>query len=175
MCHLLDMSLERYRRQVDIILGGAFVMTKAVASGMIESGTRGAIVNILSTAAWQGQAGNVGYSTAKSGLIDFTRSVAMELAPHGIRLNGFTPTATRPDEPDLAAGFDDAVGRAAKHRIMDFTGLNPRNRLPTPADYVAPVIVLCSDRASMMTGTNLTVDGGALARYWPQYPRRTDG
>ncbi len=172
---VLDMPLDRYRRQVDIILGGAFVMTKAVASQMIEAGTRGAIVNILSTAAWQGQAGNVGYSTAKSGLINFTRSVAMELAPHGIRVNGFTPTATRPDAPDLAVGFDRAVARAADRRIMDFAGLNPWDRLPTPSDYVAPVIFLCSEGAEMMTGTNLTVDGGALARYWPQYPGRAGG
>lgn len=172
---VLDMPLERYRRQLDIILGGAFIMTRAVAARMIESGTRGSIVNILSTAAWQGQAGNVGYSTAKSGLINFTRSVAMELAPFGIRVNGFTPTATRPDDPDLALGFDRAVAKGADLRIMDFAGLNPWDRLPTPSDYVAPVIFLCSDGAAMMTGSNLTVDGGALARYWPQYPRRAGG
>ena len=172
---VLDMPLERYRRQIDIILGGAFIMTKAVASRMIETGTRGSIVNILSTAAWQGQAGNVGYSTAKSGMINFTRSVAMELAPHGIRVNGFTPTATRPDDPGLAAGFDRAVAKGAERRIMDFAGLNPWERLPTPSDYVAPLVFLCSDGAGMMTGTNLTVDGGALARYWPQYPRRRTG
>ncbi|MFV0526664.1 MAG: SDR family NAD(P)-dependent oxidoreductase [Acidimicrobiales bacterium] len=169
---LLDMTLERYRRQLDIILGGAFIMTRAAASAMIAGGIRGTIVNVLSTAAWQGQAGNVGYSTAKSGLINFTRSVAMELAPHGIRVNGFTPTATQPDDPELAAGFQRAVAAGAERRIMDFAGLNPWERLPTPADYVAPLIFLCSDGAGMMTGTNLTVDGGALARYWPQFPRR---
>ncbi|MFV0260220.1 MAG: SDR family NAD(P)-dependent oxidoreductase [Acidimicrobiales bacterium] len=169
---LLDMPLERYRRQLDVILGGAFIMTRAVASAMITDQVRGAIVNVLSTAAWQGQAGNVGYSTAKSGLINFTRSVAMELAPHGIRVNGFTPTATRPDDPELAASFDRAVTAGAERRIMDFAGLNPWERLPTPADYVAPLIFLCSDGAGMMTGANLTIDGGALARYWPQYPRR---
>jgi NAD(P)-dependent dehydrogenase (short-subunit alcohol dehydrogenase family) len=169
---VLTMPLERYRRQIDIILGGAFIMTRAVATRMIEAGTGGSIVNILSTAAWQGQAGNVGYSTAKSGMINFTRSVAMELAPHGIRVNGLTPTATRPDDPDLAASFDRAVAKGAERRIMDFAGLNPWERLPSPRDYVAPLVFLCSDGAGMMTGTNLTVDGGALARYWPQYPPR---
>ncbi len=64
---VLDMPVERFRRQVDIIVGGAFVMTKLVATAMVERGIRGSIVNVLSTAAWQGQAGNVGYSTAKSG------------------------------------------------------------------------------------------------------------
>ena len=78
----------------------------------------GSIINILSTAAWQGQAGNVGYSTGKSGLINFTRSVAMELAPHGIRVNGFTPTATMPDEPELASRFRTAVERATEAGTM---------------------------------------------------------
>ncbi len=69
-------------------------MTKLVATSMIEHGVRGSIINVLSTAAWQGQAGNVGYCSAKSALLNFTRSVAMELAPHGIRVTGITPTAT---------------------------------------------------------------------------------
>ena len=169
---VLDMSLDRYRRQIDIILGGAFIMTKAVAARLIEARTPGSVVNILSTAAWQGQAGNVGYSTAKSGLINFTRSAAMELAPHRIRVNGLTPTATRPDDPDHAAAFDAFVAQGAEQRVVDFAGLNPWERLPTPNDYVAPLIFLCSEGAAMMTGTNLTVDGGALARYWPQFPKR---
>ncbi len=169
---VLDMPLDRFRRQVDIIIGGAFIMTKLVATAMVERGVRGSIVNILSTAAWQGQAGNVGYSTAKSGMINFTRSVAMELAPHGIRCNGFTPTATMPDDPALAARTSRAFDAFAEAGTMDFAGLNPWERLPTPADYVAPVVFLCSEDAALMTGTNLTVDGGALARYWPQIPRR---
>jgi NAD(P)-dependent dehydrogenase (short-subunit alcohol dehydrogenase family) len=170
---VLDMPVERFRRQVDIILGGAFLTTQAVARAMLARGIRGAMVNVLSTAAWQGQAGNIGYSTAKSGLINFTRSAAMELAPHGIRVNGLTPTATRPDDPDLAARFQRAVDRAATAGTVDFAGLNPWERLPTPSDYVAPLVFLVSDDSAMMTGANLTVDGGALAKYWPQLPARS--
>jgi len=169
---VLDMPVERFRRQVDIIIGGAFVMTKLVASSMVERSVRGAIVNILSTAAWQGQAGNVGYSTAKSGMINFTRSVAMELAPHGIRVNGLTPTATIPDDPRAAERVRSAFDGLAAAGTMDFSGLLPWERLPTPTDYVAPLVFLCSDDAALVTGTNLTVDGGALARYWPQIPAR---
>ncbi len=172
MAGVLDMPVERFRRQVDIILGGAFLMTQAVARSMVAQGVRGSIVNVLSTAAWQGQAGNVGYSTAKSGMINFTRSVAMELAPHGIRVNGLTPTATMPDDPELAARFKQAIGRAVEAGAVDFEGLNPWARLPTPSDYVAPLVFLASEGAAMMTGTNLTVDGGALAKYWPQLPAR---
>lgn len=96
---LLSMPLDEYRRQIDIILGGAFIFTKAAADAMIQNGTAGSVINVLSTAAWQGQPGNIGYSTGKSGLINFTRSAAMELAQHRITVNSFTPTATMPDDP----------------------------------------------------------------------------
>ena len=96
----------------------------------------------------------------------------MELAPYGIRVNGFTPTATMPDDPVLASGFASAVASARAADTMDFEGRNPWSRLPTPSDYVAPVVFLASDDSALMTGSNLTIDGGALAKYWPQTPRR---
>jgi NAD(P)-dependent dehydrogenase (short-subunit alcohol dehydrogenase family) len=170
---VLDMPVEEYRRQLDVILGGAFLMTQAVARAMVERGVRGSIVNILSTAAWQGQAGNIGYCTAKSGMINFTRSAAMELAPYGIRVNGFTPTATMPDDPRLAERFRRATAEGPSSG-MDFAGLLPLGRLPGPSDYVPALVYLASDESAMTTGTNLTVDGGALAKYWPQAPARRE-
>lgn len=167
---LLDMPLAEYRRQTDIILGGAFLLTRAVARRLIEVGRPGSIIVVLSTAAWQGQAGNIGYCTAKSGLINFARSAAMELAPHGIRVNGFTPTATRPEDPQRRAGFD-ARAATAPANGMDFWNQVP-TRLPGPSDYVGPLVFLASDDSAMMTGSNLTIDGGALAKYWPQDPAR---
>jgi NAD(P)-dependent dehydrogenase (short-subunit alcohol dehydrogenase family) len=169
---LLTMPIADYRRQVDIVLGGTFITAQLVARSMIDRGVTGSIITVLSTAAWQGQAGNIGYCTAKSGLINFTRSAAMELAPYGIRVNSFTPTATMPDDPELAAGFTTAADRMAAEGVMDFAGQNPWPRLPTPSDYVAPLVFLASDASLLMTGTNLTVDGGALAKYWPQAPAR---
>ncbi|MGF1598571.1 MAG: SDR family NAD(P)-dependent oxidoreductase [Acidimicrobiales bacterium] len=170
---LLDMPVDQYRRQLDIICGGAFLVTRAAARAMIERGRGGSIINVLSTAAWQGQAGNVGYCTGKSGLINFTRSVAMELAPHGIRVNGFTPTATRPDDPDLRERFDGRAVTAAEAG-MDFWNQVPL-RLPAPSDYVAPLVFLASDDSALMTGGSITVDGGALSKYWPQRPARHAG
>jgi NAD(P)-dependent dehydrogenase (short-subunit alcohol dehydrogenase family) len=169
---VLDMPLDAFRQQVDISLAGTFIMTKLVAQSMIERSIGGSLINVLSTAAWQGQAGNIGYCTAKSGLINFTRSAAMELAPHGIRVNSFTPTSTMPDDPDLAASFTTAVNALQEAGTIDFAGRNPWHRLPTPSDYVASVVFLASDDSSMMTGSNITVDGGALAKYWPQSPAR---
>jgi NAD(P)-dependent dehydrogenase (short-subunit alcohol dehydrogenase family) len=169
---LLDMTVERFRKQVDVILAGSFIMSQAVARSMIANGRSGAMVNLLSTAAWQGEAGNVGYSTAKSGMANFTRATAMDLAPYGIRVNSLTPTVTMPEDPDLADNARAYFASVAATGTIDFTGQMPWARIPTPSDYVGPLVFLLSDEASMMTGTNITVDGGALAKYWPQRPTR---
>ncbi len=95
---VLDMPLDEWRRQLEIILSGAFLFTKHVAKSMIEQGRKGAIINIISTAGHQGEPDNIAYCTAKSGLLNFTRSAAMELVAHGIRVNSLTPTATDPAE-----------------------------------------------------------------------------
>ena len=165
---LLDMTIEDYRRQVNVVLGGAFLFTRAASRAMIKAGRGGSVINILSTAALQGQPGNIGYSTAKAGLLNFTRSVAMELAEYGIRVNGFTPTATQTTDPDARLMQADRRPPAYSN---DFTGLFPMPRLPTPDDYVPSLVLLASDESLMMTGTNLVVDGGASAKYWPWVPR----
>jgi NAD(P)-dependent dehydrogenase (short-subunit alcohol dehydrogenase family) len=166
---LFDMPVEEFRRQLDITLTGAFLFTRAVAESMISTGSQGSIINVLSTAAWQGQPGNIGYTTAKSGLINFTRSVAMELAEHGIRVNGFTPTATQPEDPEILRRMTELSALPGKYS-MDFVGQFPMGRLPTPSDYVGSLIFLASDDSSMITGSNITVDGGATAKYWPWAP-----
>lgn len=169
---LLDMTVDRFRKQVDVILAGSFIMSQIVARSMIANGGGGAMVNILSTAAWQGEVGNVGYATAKSGMVNFTRAAAMDLAPHGIRVNSLTPTVTMPEDPDLIPSAEEYFASIADRGAIDFTGQMPWKRIPTPSDYVGPLVFLLSDEATMMTGTNVTVDGGALAKYWPQRPIR---
>lgn len=168
---LLTMPVEEYRQQLDVCLTGALVFTRAVAESMIGAGGGGSIINVLSTAAWQGQPGNIGYSTAKSGLVNFTRSAAMELAEYDIRVNGFTPTATQPSSDEMVQAMRDAASPERQYP-NDFYGLMPLSSLPTPADYVPAVVFLASDDSKMMTGSNITVDAGATAKYWPWVPRR---
>ena len=108
---VLNMPLDEWRRQTDIILTGAFLFTKHVAHQMIEQDRQGNIINIISTAGHQGEPGNVGYGTAKGGLLNFTRSVAMELSRYGIRVNSLTPTAT--DDAEMITGFDLRVDAGA--------------------------------------------------------------
>src|SRR5262249_55975672 len=93
---VLDLSAEEFRRQVDVSLVGALLFTKHVARAMIERKRRGSIISIISTEGHQGNPGNVGYGTVKGGLLNFTRSVAMELPPSGIRVHTPSPARTHP-------------------------------------------------------------------------------
>jgi NAD(P)-dependent dehydrogenase (short-subunit alcohol dehydrogenase family) len=170
---VLTMPLAEWRRQIDVILTGAFLFTKYVAQSMIEREVRGSILNIISTAGHQGEPNNIGYSTAKSGMINFTRSAAMELVKHGIRVNSLTPTATDPSEsaeraqrwgraaPDLSASRP--IFEMYRTRI-------PMQKLPKPSDYGRAAAFIVSSEAEMMTGTDLRIDAGAIARYWPWDP-----
>jgi NAD(P)-dependent dehydrogenase (short-subunit alcohol dehydrogenase family) len=172
---VLDMPLDEWRNQLAVILGGAFLFTQHVARAMIERRRAGSIINIISTAGHQGEPGNIAYCTGKSGLLNFTRSAAMELIPYGIRVNSLTPTATDPSEsvaraarwgrktPDparLAAAFEPFRSRVAMQK------------LPGPSDYARAAVFLASDDAAMITGSDLRVDAGAIAQYWAWDPSR---
>ena len=170
---VLDMSLAEWRKQTDVILTGAFLLTKYVAQSMIERGVAGRILNIISTAGRQGEPGNIAYSTAKCGLLNFTRSAAMELVGHNIRVNSLTPTATDPSESfERAARWGrEARSPAELAALMEpFRRGIPMQRLPKPSDYGLAAAFLVSDDAAMITGADLRVDAGALARYWAWDP-----
>src|SRR5438067_5813389 len=167
---VVDMPLERWNRQLAVNLTGTFLCTKHVARHMIEQARGGSIIVIVSTAGHQGQAGNIGYCTSKSGLLNFTRAAAMDLARHRIRVNSLTPTATDVEEGlERAAGW----GRARpepRGRTLDFQKMLPMDRLPSPRHYARAAVFLASDDAEMITGLDLRVDAGALAKYWPWIP-----
>jgi NAD(P)-dependent dehydrogenase (short-subunit alcohol dehydrogenase family) len=172
---VLDMPLDEWSRQIAVILTGAFLCTKYVARLMIQQGRGGSIISIISTAGHQGEPWNVGYCTGKSGLLNFTRSVAMELAEHGIRVNSLTPTATDPTEArERAARWGVEWGRARGDQRRGFgadsrTGA-PLQRLPGPSHYARAAVFLASDDAELVTGTDVRVDAGTVARYWRWNP-----
>jgi NAD(P)-dependent dehydrogenase (short-subunit alcohol dehydrogenase family) len=170
---VLGMSLEEWEQQIAVILTGAFLCTKFVAQTMIERQVRGAILNIISTAGHQGEPGNIAYSTAKSGLLNFTRSAAMELVGHDIRVNSLTPTATDPSElyeRELRWGRKGRSSTAHIAAMEPYRAGLPMQRLPRPSDYGRAAAFLVSDDAAMITGTDLRVDAGAVARYWAWSP-----
>jgi NAD(P)-dependent dehydrogenase (short-subunit alcohol dehydrogenase family) len=170
---VLDMTLAEWERQIAIILTGTFLFTKYVAQTMIEQKIKGAIINIISSAGHQGQPNNVAYCTSKCGLLNFTRSVAMELVPHGIRINSLTPTATDPSEGiERAIRWGRKVSNAdrIKQGFEPFRKRTPMQKLPSPRHYGRAAVFLASGDAEMITGMDLRVDAGTVARYWAWDP-----
>ena len=174
---ILEMTVGEWRRQTDILLTGAFLFTKLVAEQMIRQDLQGNMINIISTAGHQGEPGNVGYGTAKGGLLNFTRAVAMDLAEYGIRVNSLTPTATdRIEALERAQRWGvDWPGSRLGSRLPGWpadpgAGL-PLRKMPSPSHYGKAAAFLASDEAEMITGFDLRVDGGAIAKYWIWDPR----
>jgi NAD(P)-dependent dehydrogenase (short-subunit alcohol dehydrogenase family) len=186
-CGLLEEDLASFNRAITIAVNGNFLYTKYGALAMIERGIKGSIVSILSSNAWQGAPGFIAYATHKGGLANFVRAAAMDLAPYGIRVNSFTPTAPRPDNPELLAQWRaegrtelrpprasrDAGDRPPWWRstgTFDVRGQIPMGEPATPTDIGHCIAWLCSDYARLITGCDFVIDGGARAKYWAYTP-----
>jgi NAD(P)-dependent dehydrogenase (short-subunit alcohol dehydrogenase family) len=169
---VLDMPLDEWRRQTDVMLTGAFLFTKYAAKQMIEQSRQGNMINIISTAGHQGEPGNIGYGTSKGGLLNFTRSVAMELAEYGIRVNSLTPTATdRTEGLERAARWGvewpgPRLGQRSGGWLPNPAASTPLRKLPSPSHYAKAAAFLASDEAEMITGMDIRVDAGAISKYW---------
>jgi NAD(P)-dependent dehydrogenase (short-subunit alcohol dehydrogenase family) len=182
---ILEEDLASFNRAVCVAAAGNFLNTKHAAISMIERGIRGSIVSILSSNAWQGAPGVIAYAFHKGGLANFVRAAAMDLAPYGIRVNSFSPTAPEPDNPELiaqrrAAGLaglrppqPPAAGRPPWWRppgTFDVRGNIPMGTPATPTDIGHCIAWMCSDYARLITGTDFVIDGGARAKYWGYTP-----
>ncbi len=133
-------------------LGGAFALCRAVARPMITA-KRGAIVNVAAVSALRGSPGQTAYAASKGGLLAFTRTLAAELAPRGVRVNAVVPGAIA---SGLAARLD--------HRVAEkIRGAIPAGRFGTADEVARAVLFLASDDASYVVGHALVVDGGLTA------------
>jgi NAD(P)-dependent dehydrogenase (short-subunit alcohol dehydrogenase family) len=165
---LMDIEYAAWRRDIEIALHGTFIGMQLVAKQMIKAGVGGSIVNVSSTSGHRADPGKIAYSTAKAGVMNLTRSAAVELAPHGIRVNSISPTTIDSTEAETRAV---AWGESAQEwadlraRQKDAHQRVPIGRLPTPAECSAAAIFLMSHAASAITGVDLPVDGGLLAVY----------
>ncbi|MHB8619130.1 MAG: SDR family NAD(P)-dependent oxidoreductase, partial [Chloroflexota bacterium] len=150
---LLDMKLGDWLAVMDLNLTAPFLLTRDIAMLMIEQGVHGSIINVTSGAASATRPGSGHYSTSKAGLAMLTRAYALELAPHGIRVNAVSP--------GFAPGSEVSVINEEYVAMMKKT--IPLGRTSGPDDSSQAILYLCSERAAYVTGTTLTVDGGRSA------------
>jgi NAD(P)-dependent dehydrogenase (short-subunit alcohol dehydrogenase family) len=154
----VDLSVESWDKVVAVNMTGAFLMARTVARGMIAAGQGGAIIN---TASIMGLSGgglypNVSYQTTKGAIVNMTRALAVEWAPHRIRVNAVAPTYVRTPFIAPLLARPDLV-----KRIEDMT---PLARLAEPEEVAAAILFLAGPGAAMVTGHTLPVDGGFLAQ-----------
>jgi 3-oxoacyl-[acyl-carrier protein] reductase len=150
---ILEVTEERWDEVMDLNLKSALICSQAVAGSMIERG-RGAIVNVVSIAGRNGGGPGAGaYSTAKGGLITFTKSLAKELAPLGVRVNGVSPGVI--DTP-----FHEVF--STPEMIRNFVAGIPLGRVGTPRECATVIAFLASDAASYIVGETIEVNGGQL-------------
>jgi NAD(P)-dependent dehydrogenase (short-subunit alcohol dehydrogenase family) len=145
--HMFDITTEEWNRTLAITLTGPFLFAKHAAKAMVDKGVKGAIVNVSSTSGYYGRDRAIGYTTAKGAIVNMTRSMAIQLASHNIRVNSVVPNK-----------IGSPVGRDTFN--PDRKVVNLRNRHGEPIDLAKAILFLVSDDSDFIAGTDLWVDGG---------------
>jgi 3-oxoacyl-[acyl-carrier protein] reductase len=147
----LEMREEDWDYVLDINLKGAFFCAQAAARAMVDAGRHGSIINLTSGAAYRGSPRGVHYCASKGGVLSMTRQMALELAPHRIRVNAIAPGLTDTAQPRYGSSEEELAeaGRAI-----------PLGRLAQPEDIAAGAVFLASEAAGFITGQCLHVNGG---------------
>lgn len=148
----LEMDIALWEQVLRVNLGGTFLCARTVAKSMIEAG-RGAIVNMASGRALAGAANGSHYAASKAGIVALTKSLALEWAPYGIRVNCVIPGITDTAQPR---------GEMSDEQLNRVGSSIPLGRIGRPEDIAAVVAFLLGGDSSYMTGQSVAVNGGAI-------------
>jgi len=151
-----DYPDDLWRDVLDVNLTGSFNCCRAVGRLMM-AGCGGSIVNIASIGGLVAFPGSVGYQASKGGVVQMTRTLAVEWAPHGVRVNAIAPG-------HIATAVVRRQWQTEPELKEFFVSRTPAGELGTPDDLIGPVVFLASDGSRMVTGHVLTVDGGYVAQ-----------
>jgi 3-oxoacyl-[acyl-carrier protein] reductase len=153
---LAEMSEALFRDVMDTNVMSAFFCSQAVAPGMIAR-KRGAIVTLASLAAWNGGGpGALAYCAAKGAIVSFSKAIAKELAPHGVRVNCVSPGLI--DDTAFHARFTPRQSFDATAKTV------PLGRAGTPAEVANVIAFLCGDESSYLAGETIEINGGMYMR-----------
>jgi 3-oxoacyl-[acyl-carrier protein] reductase len=148
---ILELTEERWDEVIDLNLKSAFLCCQAVAGSMMER-QAGAIINVSSIAGRSGGAlGSIHYSAAKGGVITFTKGLAKELAPFGVRVNAVSPGVI--DTP-----YHEQF--SSPEMMKTYAGMIPLGRVGTPSEVGNVICFLASDAASYLVGETIEINGG---------------
>lgn len=161
---LIEMSIEDWNESMGVNVTAPFLLTQLLAQQMIKDNKPGSIINISSGAAVSTQIGGGHYSTGKAALSMLTRSLALELAPYQIRVNSVGP--------GFAPGSE--VSELSEDYVQNMISQIPLGRTSGPKDAPQAILFLCSEQASFITGSTLSVDGGRTAGTYKK-PIQTGG
>jgi 3-oxoacyl-[acyl-carrier protein] reductase len=160
---IADLDVAAFRDVIDVCLTGVFLSVKHQARHLMAQGEGGSIISIASLNAVQPAEGMSAYCSAKAAVAMLTQVAAMELGPHGIRVNAIAPGLIR---TPLAATLHDVPA------IYDeFVANTPLGRSGTVQDVAAVASFLASDDSTWMTGDLLLVDGGGHTKRYPELPK----
>lgn len=158
-----DYTMEDWRYTIDSCLTSSYLCTRFVVPEMIKAGG-GAIVNISSVAGRRGLAYRIGYCSAKAGQVGMTYGMALELAPHGIRVNCVAPGAVEGDRIDRVIAGQAAVrGVSVEEVRRAMVERSPLRRMVTADDISDATLFFCSDLAKSVSGQVLAVNAGEPA------------
>jgi NAD(P)-dependent dehydrogenase (short-subunit alcohol dehydrogenase family) len=155
----LSITPSHWDRVIAVNLGGMFLIAQAVARVLVAQGDGGVIVNMSSTNGLGGEADYAHYNASKGGVLLLTKTMAVELGPHGIRVNAVCPGYI--ETPLNAAISADLGGQEFADAYA--SGSIPLGRPGRSAEVAAVYAFLASDDASFITGAEIVIDGGQLA------------